>query len=285
VGATEHDAVWACAHELSANVEIWPVDARGVADLDWLSEALGRGGRTLICLMAANNETGVLQPVTETSRRVREAGGWLHVDAVQAAGKTPLSFDGLGADTLALSGHKIGGPQGVGALIAGERTTITRRLHGGGQERGRRAGTENLSGIAGFGAAAVAALRDLPSLGDHSVWRARLAERMQRAGATILGAGAPRLAQTLCAATPGFSSEVQVMALDLAGVMVSAGAACSSGKVKASRVVEAMGRPDLASSSIRVSGGWASREDDWVRFGEAWALILERHRARKREYA
>ena len=280
VGATEHDSVWACAHALAPLVEVWPVDENGVADLGWLADALGRGGRALVCLMAANNETGVIQPVAEAAALVREFGGWLHVDAVQAAGKIPLDFTGLGADSLSLSAHKLGGPQGAGALIAGERATITRRLHGGGQERGRRAGTENLSGIAGFGAAAEAARRDLPSVPAHALWRDALAARMTLAGATALGAGAPRLSQTLCVATPGFSSEIQVMALDLAGVCVSAGAACSSGKVKASRVVEAMGRPDLATASIRVSGGWASTEADWARCGEVWEEALAR-RSRK----
>ena len=285
VGATEHDSVWATAQVLSPNVEIWPVDAHGVADLGWLEAALARGGRPLVCLMAANNETGVIQPVGEAAHLVREAGGWLHVDAVQAAGKLPLDFEGLGAGTLALSAHKIGGPQGAGALAVGGHVAVVRRLHGGGQERGRRAGTENLSGIAGFGAAAVAALRDLAKLEAHTVWRDDLADEMARAGAVVLGAGAPRLSQTLCVATSGFSSEVQVMALDLAGVMISAGAACSSGKVKASRVVEAMGRPDLASSSIRISGGWATTPADWRRCGEAWAEAFARHAARRKEYA
>ncbi|HEY5290598.1 MAG TPA: cysteine desulfurase family protein [Caulobacteraceae bacterium] len=285
VGATEHDSIWATAHALSANVEIWPVDERGVADLDWLADALARGGRALVCLMAANNETGVIQPVAQVGRMVRAAGGWLHVDGVQAAGKGGLDWAASGADSVALSAHKLGGPQGAGALIAGERATISRRLHGGGQERGRRAGTENLSGIAGFGAATVAALRDLPALSGQAAWRDDLAERMERAGAVVLGAGAPRLHQTLCVATPGFSAEIQVMSLDLAGVMVSAGAACSSGKVMASRVVEAMGRPDLAACSIRISGGWASSEADWRRCGDAWAEAFERHAARLKEYA
>jgi cysteine desulfurase len=191
----------------------------------------------------------------------------------------------LGADTLALSAHKLGGPQGVGALAARPDVAITRRLHGGGQERGRRAVTENLSGIAGFGAAAAAAHRELSSGRAQCQWRDALADRMIQVGAEVLGAGAPRLPQTLCIATPGFASEVQVMALDLAGVMVSAGAACSSGKVKASRVVEAMGRPDLAAASIRVSGGWASTAADWRRCAEAWLEARGRRVARNPEYA
>lgn len=285
VSVTEHDAVWATVHAVFPKVEVWPVDETGVADLGWLSDALSGAGRPLVCLMAANNETGVVQPVAAVSALVREAGGWLHVDAVQAAGKMALDVAALGADTLALSGHKVGGPQGVGALIAGPETTISRRLHGGGQERGRRAGTENLPGIAGFGAAALAARRDLPLLEGQAGWRDALAAKLEDHGAVVLGARAQRLPQTLCAATPAFASETQVMALDLAGVMVSAGAACSSGKVKASRVVEAMGRADLASSSIRVSGGWASTESDWRRCGDAWLEAFERRKARQREFA
>lgn len=285
VGATEHETVWATAHALCADPEVWPVDRHGVADLEWLENALSRDGRALVCLMAANNETGVVQPVAEAARMAHEVGGWMHVDAVQAAGKIPLDFAGLGADTLSLSAHKLGGPQGVGALVASERAMIRPLLRGGGQERGRRAGTENLSGIAGFGASALAAVRDLPAAGKQSAWRDDLSARMRQSNAMVIGAGAPRLAQTLCVATPDFSSEVQVMSLDLAGVMISAGAACSSGKVRASRVVEAMGRPDLAASSIRISGGWASSEVDWRRCGEAWLEAFERHHDRRKEVA
>jgi cysteine desulfurase len=285
VGATEHETVWASAHALCAKPEIWPVDRRGLPDLDWLENALRRDGRALVCLMAANNETGVIQPVAEVARAVREAGGWLHVDAVQAAGKVSLDLAELGADTLALSGHKLGGPQGIGALICDASAALIRRQHGGGQERGRRAGTENLSGIAGFGAAAKAAARDLPAADEQAVWRDGLAARLEGVGAEVMGKGGPRLAQTLCVAMEGFSSEVQVMALDLAGVMISAGAACSSGKVKASRVVEAMGRRDLATSSIRVSGGWASSETDWRGCGDAWMEAFERHATRRKEFA
>src|SRR5450432_850398 len=270
IGATEHEAVRETAAACGIAVEIWPVDAAGVADLDWLESRLTSDSRALVCLMLANNETGVIQPLAAAAPMVRRSGGWLHVDAVQAAGKIVLDFDALGADTLSLSAHKLGGPQGVGALVAGPRATLRRRLHGGGQERGLRAGTENVAGLAGFGAAARAAMADLASIEVQAGWRDTLAARVMDAGALILGAAAPRLPQTLCFATPGFSAETQVMALDLAGVMVSAGAACSSGKVKASHVVEAMGHPDLAASSIRVSGGWATTAEDWRRCGDVW---------------
>jgi cysteine desulfurase len=285
VSEGEHDAVLETAAASGLQVLKAPLDADGVARLDWLEEALSDEGRALVCLMLANNETGVIQPIAEVSALVRAADGWLHVDAVQAAGKIAIDFTALGADTMALSAHKLGGPQGVGALVAGTRATIVRQQHGGGQERGRRAGTENVAGIAGFGAAAEAAVRDLPSMANQGTWRDALAERVKAAGAVVLGEGAQRLPQTLCLAAEGFASQIQVMNLDLAGVMVSAGSACSSGKVKASRVVDAMGRPDLATFALRVSGGWASTEQDWISCGDAWLAAYSRIGARRREVA
>jgi cysteine desulfurase len=289
VSEGEHDAVLETAAASGLQVLRMPLDADGVARLDWLEEALSDDGRALVCLMLANNETGVIQPVAQAAALVREADGWLHVDAVQAAGKIAIDFTALGADTMALSAHKLGGPQGVGALVAGTRATIVRQQHGGGQERGRRAGTENVAGVAGFGAAADAALRDLPSMANQGTWRDALAERVKAAGAVVLGEGAQgrfgRLPQTLCLAAEGFASQIQVMNLDLAGVMVSAGSACSSGKVKASRVVEAMGRADLAPFALRVSGGWASTEQDWISCGDAWLAAYSRIGARRREVA
>jgi len=285
VSAVEHDAVVETARASGLPVETLPVNADGVADLQWLAQALEVPGKALVCLMLANNETGVIQPVAEASTLVRAADGWLHVDAVQAAGKIAIDFSALGADTMALSAHKLGGPQGVGALVAGTRATVVRRQHGGGQERGRRAGTENVAGVAGFGAAAHAARESLASMAEQSHWRDALAERVKAQGAVVLGEGAARLPQTLCLAGQGFGSEVQVMTMDLAGVMVSAGSACSSGKVKASRVVEAMGRSDLAPFALRVSGGWASTEDDWNKCGDAWLAAWKRIGARRREVA
>ncbi len=289
VSAIEHDAVVETATASGVSVAVLPVDAHGVADLSKLPDLLAGEGRTLVCLMLANNETGVIQPVAEASAIVRAADGLLHVDAVQAAGKIAVDFSSLGADTLALSAHKIGGPQGVGALVAGTRANVVRRQHGGGQERGRRAGTENVAGISGFGAAASAALRDLPLAADQGIWRDALAQRVKDAGGVVLGEGPEgglgRLPQTLCLAADGFASQVQVMNLDLAGVMVSAGSACSSGKVKASRVVEAMHRPELAPFALRVSGGWASTEQDWIVCGDAWLAAWKRIGARRREVA
>lgn len=286
VSAVEHDAVLESARASGAEVEVLPVDAEGVADLTWLADRLGRrngdDGRPFVALMLANNETGVIQPVAEAAQIVRAAGGWLHVDAVQAAGKIAVDSRALGADTLAISAHKIGGPQGVGALTFGPRATLVRRLHGGGQERSRRAGTENVPGIAGFGAAAEAALEDLPVASAQAAWRDAAEAALLDAGATVLGRGAPRLPNTLCVAMPDFPAELQVMNLDLAGVMASAGSACSSGKVKPSHVVAAMGREDLAGCAIRISGGWATSAEDWNRFVEAWIRAHDRHAARRR---
>jgi cysteine desulfurase len=285
VGATEHDTVRETALASGLPVAVWPVDGNGVADLAWLETQLAAEGRALVCLMLANNETGVIQPAAEAARLTRAAGGWLHVDAVQAAGKLPIDFEALGADTLVLSAHKIGGPQGIGALVAGPRARLVRRLHGGGQEHGRRAGTENVPGIAGFGAAARAALADLPRIAADSAGRDAFEAAVVAAGAQAMGAKAQRLPQTSCIAAPGFASELQVIALDLAGVQVSAGAACSSGKVKASPVVAAMGRPELASFSIRVSGGWATTGEDWARCAQAWMTLNERRTTRRLEVA
>lgn len=284
VSAIEHDSVLESAKASGAAVELLPVDAQGVADLAWLSDRLARwdaaDGRPFVALMLANNETGVIQPVAEAAELVRAANGWLHVDAIQAAGKIPLDSRALGADTLAISAHKLGGPQGVGALTFGPRATMVRVQHGGGQERGRRAGTENIPGISGFGAAAKVA-----GLVPQAAWRDAAAERLTAAGAVVLGEGAPRLPNTLCVAAPGWDAERQVMTLDLAGVMVSAGSACSSGKVKASHVLTAMGHADLAACAIRVSGGWNTTEQDWARFADVWLDAYVRHAARRKEVA
>ncbi len=285
VGATEHETVLASAQASGVQVEFLPVDSDGVADIAWLAERLSRwnaaDGAPFVALMLANNETGVIQPVGQAAALVREHGGWLHVDAVQAAGKIAIDMRALGADTMSLSAHKLGGPQGVGALVFGNRARLSRQLHGGGQERSMRAGTENVSGIAGFGAAAQAALRDLDQVEAQAVWRDAAAQTLTEAGAVVLGQGAPRLAGTLCFAADGFNSELQVMQMDLAGVMVSAGSACSSGKVKPSRVAEAMGRADLAPYVLRVSGGWASTQGDWQFFTESWLKAFMQHGQRQ----
>ncbi|MGZ9100908.1 MAG: cysteine desulfurase family protein [Brevundimonas sp.] len=285
VGATEHPCVAEAAAVSGAPVEVLPVDADGVVDLAWLAEALQRPGRAVVAIHHANNESGVIQPIAEAAKLVRAAGGWLHVDAIQSAGKIPVDMRALDADTLTLSAHKLGGPQGVGALISKDGTPIIRTLHGAGQERGLRAGTENVSGIAGFGVAADCAVRDLPDAMAHAAWRDAAAARVQAAGATIIGGAVERLPNTLFMAVEGWDSPQQLITLDLQGVMVSAGSACSSGKTKPSKAISAMGLDHLATGGVRVSGGWGTVESDWVRFADAWVASWDKQRARTAERA
>ena len=281
IGAIEHESVLETAKASGMAVEILPVTSEGIADLAWLKARLDSwdlaDGKPFAALMLANNETGILQPVLEASVLVRAADGWLHVDAVQAAGKIDVDSRVLGADTLAVSAHKLGGPQGVGALTFGPRATLVRRQHGGGQERGRRAGTENVAGIAGFGAAAKAAMADTR---DYAAWRDAAADQIRSLGGIVIGETSTRLPNTLCVAMPEQTADLQVMALDLAGFRVSAGSACSSGKVKASHVLTAMGLDHVAGCAIRVSGGWATTEADWQAFVQAWSNLQSQARQR-----
>lgn len=274
--AIEHDAVLAAAPEAA----LFGAGADGTADLGQL-EALLRdgGGPALVCLMLANNETGVIQPVAEAARLCRAHGALLHVDAVQAAGRIPVVLPALGAHSLAVSSHKIGGPAGAGALIlAPDAPPLAAHLPGGGQERGRRGGTPALAAIAGFAAActeaaagdwaAIAALRDA-------------AEQAARAaGAEIVGSRAPRLPNTASLVLPGVRADTQVIALDLAGVSVSAGAACSSGKVATSRVLAAMGFGDRAGQAIRISLPWNATAEHITAFARAYAAMAARLAAR-----
>ncbi|MFN9833693.1 MAG: cysteine desulfurase family protein [Alphaproteobacteria bacterium] len=282
ISAIEHDCVREAALASGVETVEVPVRPEGIIDLGALQALLdapsAAGGPVFLALMAANNETGVIQPTREAAERVRAAGGWLHVDAVQAAGRTPVELDVLGADSLALSAHKLGGPQGIGALVAGARTRIVRDMPGGGQEHGRRAGTQNLIGAAGFGAAVEAALAS-PRPGPGA--RDAAAAAVEAAGALVVGAAAPRLDDVLCIAIRDLPSEIQVMGLDLSGVQVSAGAACSSGKVRPSRVLEAMGLGDLAGCAIRLSGGWSTRPEDWRIAAETWIDLKTRRQSRR----
>ncbi|HEY7609601.1 MAG TPA: cysteine desulfurase family protein [Alphaproteobacteria bacterium] len=278
VSAIEHDSVLAAAAAHDPDTPRIPVSPSGMADLDALDELIaGRGGETLVSVMLANNETGVVQPVAEIAKCAHAAGALVHCDAVQAAGKIPVEVRTLGADLVSLSAHKLGGPQGVGALYVSERIALAASLRGGGQERGRRAGTENVPGIAGFGAAATAARRDLSAYAQKCTeLRARLeAAVLARSNrARIPGAEAPRIPNTSCIVLRDVPSETQVMALDLAGVAVSAGSACSSGKVRPSHVLAAMGLPpEAVSAAIRVSLGWATTSADVERFVEAWSAM------------
>ena len=273
-GATEHAAVLAAA---GPGAEPVPVRPDGTADLDALAAMLaGSGGPpALVCLMAANNETGVLHPLAEAAALCRAHGALLHVDAVQAAGRVALE-PGL-ADSVALSGHKLGGPAGAGALLLRPGLHLPALVAGGGQERGRRGGTEPLPAIAGFAAAAEAATPD--AAGQLAALRDRLEATVLAAAseAVAVGAGAPRLPNTSCILLPGVSAEAQVIALDLAGVRVSAGAACSSGKVARSHVLAAMGLgASAAGCAIRVSLPWNAPEDAPERFVLAWSAMRAR---------
>ncbi|CAK0766526.1 Cysteine desulfurase [uncultured Gammaproteobacteria bacterium] len=285
VSAIEHDSVAVSAAAVGAG-QI-PVTAAGVIDLAALAVALARDpAPMLVSVMLVNNETGVIQPVAEAARLAHQRGALVHCDAVQAAGRVPLDLAALGVDLLSLSAHKLGGPKGVGALVVRDGALVVPLLTGGGQERRLRAGTENLSGIVGFGVAAQLAeedLADVPRLAAlRDLWERRalaLRPAVRVIGAEapqIIGAEAPRVANTSCVALPGVAAALQVMALDLAGIAVSAGAACSSGKVGPSRVLTAMGvEPGLASAAIRLSLGWASRHEDIEAFCAAWARLGE----------
>ena len=264
VSAVEHDAVRAAA----PGGAMLPVDGDGVADLAALERLLA-GGPALVCLMLANNETGTIQPVAEAGRLCRRHGALLHVDAVQAAGRIEVDLAGLGADSLALSGHKLGGPKGAGALLLAAGREIAPLIAGGGQERGRRGGTPALPAIAGFAAAAIAAPSDTGPL------LAAIVQAAEACGAILLG-GPHRLPNTACLALPGIAAETQVIALDLAGVQVSAGAACSSGKVARSHVLAAMGVGALAGEAIRVSLPWNAVPEDVTAFQTAYASMATR---------
>jgi cysteine desulfurase len=288
VSAIEHSSVLKPAEAVADRVagirlERLPVTPDGVLDLEALRIALREGkGRALVAVMAANNETGVIQPVAEISRLCREAGALLLVDAVTAAGKIDLDA-GL-SDYLTLSAHKLGGPQGVGALVVNTNAPLAPQITGGGQQKGLRAGTENLSGIAGFGAAVKTVLADqneasrTMSVRDHF----ETALKVSLPDAVIFGVNAPRLGNTANVALPGLQAENIVIALDLDGVMVSSGSSCSSGKIVPSHVLSAMSVADnLASASIRVSFGWNSTADDADAAVAALAKFVARVRARK----
>ena len=283
VSSIEHEAIAKSAGHSGAVVQTAYVTPAGTLDLgdlrarmaDWDKDALGI---PVLCLMLANNETGIIQPVAEAAAIVREAGGLTICDAVQALGKIPVNVGMLGVDYLSLSAHKIGGPQGVGALWHRAGAPLKAILYGGGQERSLRSGTENVAGIAGFGAAVEAAVRDLPKYAALAKHRDAMEARLKTdGGVVVLGEGSPRLAGTSNFARAGFRAETQVMALDLAGVCVSAGSACSSGKVKRSVVLMAMGASDaLAESAIRTSFGWNSVPADFDGVADAWLEAARR---------
>lgn len=277
VSAIEHASVLAGGQFAPAQIERLPVLPTGVVDLDALEAMLAKRSSTLVSVMFANNETGAIQPIAEVANLVHAAGGLLHVDAVQAFGKIPFHINELSADLLSISAHKIGGPTGIGALILGaDVADLPALIRGGGQERGRRAGTENVPAIAGFGAAVKAAMatRETDMRRVESLRNRLDATLRQTQGSVIVAENTPRLPNTTLVAMPGLNAETAVIGFDLEGVAVSSGSACSSGKVQPSHVLEAMGYgPNLAKSAIRFSLGWETTEVDIDQALKAWRKL------------
>jgi cysteine desulfurase len=279
LSAVEHDSVLAPAQRAAVCAEI-PVNESGVVDVVALEKALGADASdVLVSVMLANNETGAIQPIAEIAKIAHARGALVHCDAIAAAGRLPCDMGTLGIDMMSLSSAKLGGPLGVGALILRPGVDIAPLIIGGGQERRRRGGTENVPGIAGFGAATAEAMARM----SEQVHLAALRDKLEAGvlalapNARVFARSAARLANTSCLTMPGVVNETQVMALDLAGVAVSAGAACSSGKVTASHVLRAMGVPDAeAATAIRVSFGWMSGATDVEAFLAAWGNLWTR---------
>lgn len=268
VGATEHDAIRAA----TPNAKTIPVLANGEVDLVALETLLHQYPGALVCLMAANNETGVLHDLENAARLCDQAGAWLHVDAVQAVGRANRDWLAIGAVSFALSGHKCGAPAGAGALITRPGLEIIPLLKGGGQELGRRGGTPPLPAIAGLAAALGAPYQ----AAQIALWRDQLEAFCMSHGALVVGRSAPRLPNTSCLILPGMRAESQLIALDMAGICASAGSACSSGKVSASPVLLAMGLGEQAAQAIRVSLPWNAQAEDVLKFQTAYATMAAR---------
>lgn len=289
VSAVEHDAVLAPAQSAGKPCHVLGVDDRGMPDLAALEGLLAdlerQGHRTLVSVMLVNNETGVILPVREIARLAHAHGALVHTDAVQAAGKIALDFKDLGVDLMTLSAHKMGGPQGVGALLIRDGLPLLPMVQGGGQELRRRSGTENVPAIVGFGVAARLARDGIGDMDRVGALRDRLEAGVRDAvpAAVIFGAASPRVPTTSSIAVAGAAAETQVMGLDLEGISVSAGSACSSGKVTPSHVLAAMGADaELARAAIRVSLGWASTAADVDRFLDTWPRVVGRLKTSRR---
>src|SRR3954454_13866694 len=277
VSAVEHASVLAGGRFPADEIGQIRVTPSGVIDLDHLKALLSEGPPALVSVMAANNETGALQPVTDVAGIVHGAGGLLHVDAIQALGKIPFDIKVIGADLATFSAHKIGGPKGVGALVVADGVAgLEPVLRGGGQELNRRAGTENVAGIAGFGASVRVALQALPEDAERM---ATLRDRLENgirsmAGATVFSDDVKRLPNTVLFTAPGLKAETAVIGFDLKGIAVSSGSACSSGKVQPSHVLEAMGfGREMANGAVRVSLGWSTTAEDIDCCLEAWRKL------------
>jgi len=279
VSAIEHASVLAGGRFPAQAIGTIGVTGSGVLDLDRLRALLQSGPPALVSVMLANNETGAVQPVAEAAEIVHAAGGLLHVDAIQAFGKIYFDINGLNADLITVSGHKIGGPKGVGAVVLAEGVRgLEPLLRGGGQELGRRAGTENVAGIAGFGAAVKAAM---DSLRNDAIRFENLRNRLetglrQTPGAIVFADDVPRLPNTTLFTVPGLKAETAVIGFDLEGIAVSSGSACSSGKVQPSHVLKAMGfGPEAAQGAVRLSLGWSTSSADIDRCLEAWRKLTD----------
>ena len=277
VSAIEHASVLVGGSFSAPTIETIPVTSCGLIDVARLHALLVGRPPALVSVMLANNETGALQPVAEAARIVHGEGGLMHVDAIQAFGKISFNINNLNADMVTLSAHKIGGPKGAGALVLAEGVAgLEPLLRGGGQELSRRAGTENVAGIAGFGAAAKAALDALETDTNRlEALQDRLESGLrQTPGAIIFSDAAPRLPNTTLFTVPGLRAETAVIGFDLAGIAVSSGSACSSGKVQPSHVLQAMGfGPELAQGAVRLSLGWSTGDADIDRCLEAWRKL------------
>lgn len=279
VSAIEHPSVL----ESAPHAERIPVTHDGVIDIARFEAMLEGDDIALVSVMLVNNETGVIQPVEELARRVRakHPRAFFHTDAVQAAGKIPFALAMLGVDYLSLSAHKMGGPQGIGALLCAPGSEPVPFIHGGGQEKRQRAGTENIAAIAGFGLAADIAQKELQRFQELAKLRDELEQQLKNAAPviTIFGQNAPRVANTSNIGLPGIAANTQLMNLDIEGIAVSSGSACSSGTVKPSHVLEAMqAGPDLSSHALRISMGWDTKPDDMKRLAEAWLKMYDRVR-------
>jgi cysteine desulfurase len=277
VSAIEHVSVLAGGRFPAQAIGTIGVIGSGLLDLDRLRAVLQSGPPALVSVMLANNETGAVQPVAEASEIVHAAGGLLHVDAIQALGKISFDINSLNADLITVSGHKIGGPKGVGAVVLAEGVRgLEPLLRGGGQELGRRAGTENVAGIAGFGAAVKATM---DSLQNDAIRLENLRNRLeeglrQTPGAIVFSGDVPRLPNTTLFTVPGMRAETAVIGFDLEGIAVSSGSACSSGKVQPSHVLKAMGfDPEIAQGAVRLSLGWSTSPADIDRCLEAWRKL------------
>lgn len=279
VSSTEHPSVLDLAKAVDVEIELISVDPNGLVDRQAFEGLLKSDSKTLVSIMLANNETGVIQPIKDLALLAKAAGAFFHTDAVQAAGKIPVDFDDLGVDLLSISAHKFAGPQGVGALVLKAGLELAPLTHGGGQELGRRSGTENVAGIIGLGVAATIAREKLEQDAPTATMRDDLEAALLKAApeAVIIGAGAPRLPNTILIALPDVPADTQVIQMDLAGFAVSSGSACSSGKVSRSHVLDAMGVGDaLAGSAMRISLGWQTDEDQVTAFLEAWTNMHDR---------